>query len=662
MPQDMQRYFLHLDKLAERKTLERLFFLTGMDRREPYSVCWEEGEKRISYDRMKETAMRYAAALRRLTEGKVRRGYAGLKLDNSPKWGAIFWGLLAAGFKPVLIGAATDPRGTAYILRQAGAVALVASATDGDFGIPVFTPEQLEAAFGREEDFTATWADEVAFCSSGTMTEPRIYTYNGQALTAVMEVARAIPAASRDIMYPDGQLLRNMAILPFHHIFGFVAVFLWYTFFGKTLAFPRSLDPDTLLEDCRRLRVTHIYGVPLLWNRVANTLEARGAERGIKGMPVRRILRRAEALREGRNLYAPPGFLLKAVQKRAFGTDIRYMISGGGTIDSRTLSVLNAMGYPLHNGYGLTEAGILSVDTETNPVLRTQGSIGRPLEGVEYRIEPIGEKGEYGELMIRGEMLHTARLIRGTKEAPERDGEGWFATGDLVSRFADGRYRIAGRSKDVIINASGENILPDELETHFNRLPHAEQICVLGLSGSGGREEIVLVVQPEEGATREDLSDMRDRIFEANEELAFHRRVRSVLLAEEPIPVVNTIKVQRQKLKNALEDQTFRCIRMVLRKDAALCGARVNRIDPALVETVRSAFAEALKIDEETMSNTAHFVYDFGGDSFAYAGVMQTLTQNTGLTIPAEDYGRCATVNDFAAALQKIRDGQTQAP
>ena len=87
-----------------------------------------------------------------------------------------------------------------------------------------------------------------------------------------------------------------------------------------------------------------------------------------------------------------------------------------------------------------------------------------------------------GELQIRGSGIHSGRLVKGEVLPPETVDGGWYPTGDLVRMDGSGRIYIRGRLKDVIINDSGENIYPDDVEDAFAGLGGVDQLCVLGLS------------------------------------------------------------------------------------------------------------------------------------------------------------------------------------
>ncbi|NCB59814.1 MAG: hypothetical protein EOM46_20565, partial [Gammaproteobacteria bacterium] len=80
-------------------------------------------------------------------------------------------------------------------------------------------------------------------------------------------LAEYIYRNNKDIIH-NGPI-KQLAFLPFHHIFGLIAVYMWYTFFGKTIVYIKNRTADVILAACKAHRVTHIYAVPLLWNNVA---------------------------------------------------------------------------------------------------------------------------------------------------------------------------------------------------------------------------------------------------------------------------------------------------------------------------------------------------------------------------------------------------------
>lgn len=172
---------------------------------------------------------------------------------------------------------------------------------------------------------------------------------------------------------------------------------------------------------------------------------------------------------------------LSAVQNQLLGKKIRYCISGGGYLSLDTLNTINGIGYPLYNGFGMTEVGVTSVELSMNVEQRLKGSIGHPLHGVEYKlVNTTAIEPNTGELLIKSPITHYLEIIDGVKQKPVLE-DGYLHTGDIASVDETGHYYLKGRIKDVIINANGENVYPDEIEDYFKGIPGVNKVCVVGL-------------------------------------------------------------------------------------------------------------------------------------------------------------------------------------
>ncbi|MCH5152329.1 MAG: AMP-binding protein, partial [Clostridiales bacterium] len=147
--------------------------------------------------------------------------------------------------------------------------------------------------------------------------------------------------------------------------------------------------------------VTHIFAVPLLWHSLhreimkqVKTLDDKQQRRFEKGVKLSLSVQ---------NLFPNLGLkfakrIFREVQEKTFGPSVKFAISGGGYISDDALKIVNAIGYPLFNGYGSTEIGITSVELRSRPKYRLQASVGKPLPTVEYNIDN-------GVLLVRGSSL-----------------------------------------------------------------------------------------------------------------------------------------------------------------------------------------------------------------------------------------------------------------
>ena len=620
---------------------------------------------KLTYRETGQEARNAAAALLEAVD-EPKGSFIGLKMENSPHWPSVFWGILMAGFQPVLLDVRAEPEATLNLLDQAGAVGIITEEDAGEYlGYEVL---RLESLLEKQAapDFAPDWADRVALCTSGTTGTAKVFVYDGAAMGHQMDNARYFLGNNEDIMYDasDGPL-KNLAFLPLHHIFGFVAVYMWFSFFGKTIVYLKDRNPKNIMDACKRHEVTHIFCVPLFWNNVAQGILRKVKQGGEKQEKLFARMSRL-SMRLQRNMKRPGrkmvgASIFKGVQGNLVGGSIRFLINGGGHILPETLKTINAVGYPLYNGFGMTEAGITSVELSQEIDKRMEGSVGEPFHSIEYKVEPIGRGDNVGELFIRGESLHSGRMVDGQYIPRSQENGGWFATGD-IARIQDGRLFIEGRLKEVIINESGENVYPDELEDYFSEMPGVAQFTAAGIDTGAPYEEIMLILQLAEDADAQTIAQLAEYIGDVNIALPMYKKVRKVLVSDHPLPVANGIKVQRQKLKKLIEEGkwSYRVLNLTLQKlegadaeksqgSSAITDERFTQIK----EDVRKVFAEVLILNESEIGDFDHFVTDLGGDSLSVIGVIAQLEEKYGIFISDAEFAGAVNVQQIAELLYK---------
>jgi len=287
---------------------------------------------------------------------------------------------------------------------------------------------------------------------------------------------------------------------------------------------------------------------------------------------------------------------------------------------------------------------------------RIKGSIGRPLFMMEYRIAPTGADPNTGELLIKSFTTHIGTMQNGVF-VPREEGE-WFATGDIVSRDSEGNYYCRGRIKETIINADGENVFPDEIESTFAGLPLVEQLCVLGIAQhAGDRERITLVLKLMRELTVDERAGLSDAVRRINGSLPIHKQVQDVFVSAYPLPVVNTIKIQRAGLREKLfsHPEAFTRLSMLDGKDFK--DYPKEYIEQVMIG-VRAVFAEVLSLGMESVNDFGHFVYDLGGDSLMYASLILEMEKRFHISIPVQEYARCFSVNDFTVLIAQLQHPQ----
>ena len=603
--------------------------------------------KHYKYAKMDQNVKRFASYLNSKIKGETNSRII-LKMANSPAWGEVFWATLMSGFVPVLIDAKTPRDNVENLAKQAKAIALI-SDDNHEYSLNKIRLDNILQS-SNDGHVSNKWANEVIFSSSGTTGDAKLMVFNGENFVHQICCSLDMGKESLDIMYPKKYgKLKILAMIPFHHIFGFVAVFLWYTFYGKTLVFPKSNTPSDILLICQKVGITHVYSVPLFWDSLALSVTRKFA---LQSEDKQKLLEKMIAynLKElefkDAGLAANP-IVADKVKKMLLGNKVKYCISGGGYLSAETLRTINGLGYPLYNGYGMTEIGVTSVELSQDVKHRLLGQIGHPLHDVEYKIN------ESGELLVKSPTIHIREIIGGVEKDTLLDN-GYFHTGDIVSEGEEG-YLIKGRMKDVIINANGENIFPDELEMYFRGLPLITNLSVLGTVSKDKalHEDITLVLELDDKATEEGIKELEASIKAIK--LPHDAKIDNIYLAKNKLPIANNMKVKRFVIKKEIENGSSQFVLINAKKVSPKTRKLSEDAIKNILPVVRQLFSKVLVLPTFKIDDEDHWINDLGGDSMNYVELVQEIDHEFGIEIEEEKYGVLTCVNDFVEEIARLK-------
>ncbi len=535
--------------------------------------------------------------------------YVALEMENSVSYVAAFWAILKSGNKPYLVNMRYPAAMSRSILNTLHITHSVCNGASA-LGVTAIPFESLTTDAPPVPD--EVFADELCFSSSATSMKEVVCFYSGEQVSAQIMNFRSIVKADPRIADHVHGALKQLAFLPFYHIFGLFAVFFWFTFFGTTLVFLRDYSADTILKTCRRHEVTHIFAVPMLWHTIEKQVLA---EIDKKDDNTKRKFARGTALATKlQNLSPALGsaaarWLLREVTDALFGRSIRFCINGGSYIRDSALVLMNSIGYNLRNGYGMSEIGITSVELRRRPKDLNRNSIGRPFDAVEYRLS------DEGVLLVRGGTLCTRKLVNGE----EARTDGWFDTGDTM-REEQGCYYIQGRVGDMVIAESGENINPDTIERQL-RLTDAVAFSVMGLNSDHG-DVLSLIVQVHPMLSTARRQGLLDAIDAFNATLPPVSALRQIVFTYDELMPPTAVKVSRMQLRRHIENGD---ITTMDRRAFIDADTDADDDDSPLSAAIREVIADVLKIDPAGIRDDAHLIFDLGATSMQYFAILTAL-------------------------------------
>ncbi len=438
--------------------------------------------------------------------------------ENCGEWVAAFLGCVFSGAVAVPMDAIADKSFASRVAQQAGVrFAVVGRGLPSlEASIPVICLEDLstEVAARRRDDFSSPVLGrsdpvEIVF-TSGTTAEPRgVVLTHGNLLANLEPIEKEIARYRRyeRIFHP----LCFLDLLPLSHVFGQLLGIFLPQILGATCVFHETLNPSEVIRTIRQEHVSLLVTVPRLIESLRDQIDRDMAAQG-----------RLETFQ--RDLQAADGehFLRRWWRFREIhcrlGWKFWAVISGGAALPAEAETFWSRLGYAVIQGYGLTET--TSLVSVNHPFRLGRGSIGKTLPGLEMKLT------DDGEILVRGENV-AAGYWKGTSAEPVRDAEGWFHTGDLGERDANGNLYFKGRRKNVIVTPAGLNIYPQDLEAELRKEPGVRDCVVVGLARDGNAEPCAVLL------LREPSADAAKIVEPANARLAPFQQMRRWLVWRE---------------------------------------------------------------------------------------------------------------------------------
>ncbi|HYA12565.1 MAG TPA: AMP-binding protein, partial [Thermodesulfovibrionales bacterium] len=466
--------------------------------------------------------------------------------------------------------------------------------------------------------------------TSGTTGRPKgVVLTHRNFLSNVRSIQKAKIIDERDCL---------LSILPLHHSYPFMVNFLVPLLTGAKAVYLQSLKGPDILKTMVEKNITTLVGVPQLFSMLR-----RGILDSLSRIPlpfrwiVLFLIGFSGFLRDKLRINLGK-IIFSSVHKR-FGKKFRFFVSGGAKLDPRISQDLEALGFTMLEGYGLTET---SPVISFNPLKRIKrGSVGLPLSEAEVKIMNPDKEG-VGEIAVKGPNVMKG-YYRNPEETNKVISDGWLFTGDLGYVDKEGYLYITGRTKEVIVLSSGKNIYPEEIEKHYLQSPLIKEICVFGIERKQGiADTLHAIVVPHIDYMREKkIANFNEavkwQINALSAKLPPYKRIMGYEVYKAALPKTTLGKLKRYAIKDILSGKTVKEEVEVSEEELEVLKSPTGKRVVASLERITEKRPVRLDYNLEL---------DLGIDSLARVELIVTLSSAFTIELP----------DTFMADIYSVRD------
>lgn len=351
---------------------------------------------------------------------------------------------------------------------------------------------------------------------------------------AIINYTSGTTGYSKGVMLPYRSLWSNLAychemlsvkpgdnmvsMLPMGHVFGMVYDFLYGFSAGAHLYFlTRMPSPKIISQSFSEIKPKVISCVPLIVEKIIKKDILPKLDNTIG-----KLLLKVPILNDR----------LKASARQAameiFGGNFDEIIIGGAPFNAEVEAFLKQIGFPYTIAYGMTECGPIICSSRWETL--KQSSCGKASSRMEVKIDSADPQNVAGEIICKGTNLMLGYYKNAEATAQIIDVNGWLHTGDLATMDENGFVTVRGRSKNMLLTSSGQNIYPEEIESKLNNMPYvSESLIVLQ------KDKLVALIYPDfddafaHGLQQSDIEKaMENNRLDLNQQLPAYSQVTKV--------------------------------------------------------------------------------------------------------------------------------------
>jgi long-chain acyl-CoA synthetase len=521
------------------------------------------GEEPKSYEKVYNEIIALTAFLER--NGIVPGDKVAILSTNMPNWGVTYFAITFMGAVAVPVLPDFSNTEVGNVLEHSGAKAIfISSSLLGR--LEGFNSDVLKMVV-LIEDYTFHFSGKNAALFDSDAVPSHEYAVEEEDLASIIYTSGTtgrskgvmlthknitFNALKGSVIQPMVETDRFLSVLPLSHTYENTLGLILPMLFGCCVYYLRKPPtPAVLVPAMAEVKPTVMLTVPLIIEKIYfnKILPA------FKEKLILRLLYKISFFRK---------ILNKAAGKKlmaTFGGELKFFGVGGAKLNKTVEKFLLEAKFPYAIGYGLTETAPLLAGA--NPSKSVYESTGPKIEGIELKINNPDKKTGEGEIWAKG-----PNVMKGYYKEPEMTREvltadGWFKTGDLGTLDSNNNLYIKGRSKNMILSSTGENIYPEEIESIINNFRFVVESLVVQQKGKLvalvhiNREELekkYLNLKEDMTRQKEDLSRQFDEKVEevlrelqeyVNTHVNKFSQIQKVVLQPVPFQKTATLKIKR---------------------------------------------------------------------------------------------------------------------
>ena len=491
--------------------------------------------------------------------GITRRNKIAICARNSARWAIAFWEINVNGCVAVPLLADFHPNSVTALTHHSDSVILFTEEDIWDKLNPVQMPG-LKAAINvkdncmlwyKDEKVAKAWRKrEKAFSRrypKGMSPEKVSFPTDNMDKLAIINYTSGTTGNPKGVMLTYGAISDTdefanshfpnhpgetiVSMLPMAHMYGLAIEFIHPNVDGVTVYFlGKTPSPTTLLKAMKEVKPYMVVTVPLVMEKIYDK-------------SIKPVLEKKQWINSVPYAKKIVYTIIRKKLLSSFGGRVRCFIMGGAPLKPEVEQCFTKMRLPFTEGYGMTEAcPLLGWEWWTDFV---PGSCGKPVH--EIRIDSDDPKNVAGEIQARGDNITIGYYKNPEANAVAFTDDGWFRSGDLGTMDDEGNIFIRGRIKSMILNSSGQNIYPEELEAVLSGCPYVIESIVVDREG-----KLVALVYPEipEDMDAEAKKDIPEQIrIAANKALPAYSKINKVELMESPFEKTPKMSIKRYLYK-----------------------------------------------------------------------------------------------------------------